>query len=78
MPFVSPLVSSITNFDQVNIVSGNRANPLNRTVQGRFYAFRDVVIGNLSDDGVGSPWTFWSVEPNLLDPSNARHRSGHM
>ncbi|GMQ76261.1 MAG: hypothetical protein BMS9Abin01_1531 [Gammaproteobacteria bacterium] len=48
-------VSSVANFDQVNIVSGNRANPLNLTVQDRFYAFRDVVIGNLSDDGVGSP-----------------------
>ncbi len=48
-------VSSIANFEQVNIVSGNRANPLNLIVQDRFFAFRDVVIGNLSDDGVASP-----------------------
>jgi type IV pilus assembly protein PilY1 len=41
-------------FDQVNIVSGNRAHPLDRTVQDRFFAFRDLVIGKLSDDGVAS------------------------
>ncbi|NCF83711.1 MAG: hypothetical protein GWP74_19115, partial [Proteobacteria bacterium] len=43
-------------FDQVNIVTGNRANPLGRTVQDRFYAFRDLVIGSLADDGVASPF----------------------
>ena len=47
-------VAAIGHYDQVNIVSGNRAHPLDRTVQDRFFAFRDLVIGNLSDDGVAS------------------------
>jgi type IV pilus assembly protein PilY1 len=46
--------SSVANYDLVTIVSGNRANPLNRNVQDRFYAFRDVVIGPMSDDGLPS------------------------
>ncbi len=46
--------SSNANYDLVTIVSGNRANPLNLNVQDRFYAFRDVVIGRMSDDGLPS------------------------
>jgi type IV pilus assembly protein PilY1 len=46
--------SSAGNYDLVSIVSGNRANPLNRTVQDRFYAFRDTVIGPMADDGLSS------------------------
>lgn len=46
--------SSVADYDLVTIVSGNRANPLNRNVQDRFYAFRDTVIGPMSDDGLSS------------------------
>jgi type IV pilus assembly protein PilY1 len=41
--------STNANYDLVTIVSGNRANPLNRNTQDRFYAFRDTVIGPLAD-----------------------------
>jgi type IV pilus assembly protein PilY1 len=44
--------SSVADYDLVTVVSGNRANPLNNTVQDRFYAFRDTVIGPLTDGGV--------------------------
>ena len=46
--------SSVADYDLVTITSGNRANPLNRTVQDRIYAFRDTVIGPMSDDGLSS------------------------
>ena len=44
--------SSVANYDLVAIVSGNRANPLGLTVQDRFFAFRDTVIGRMADDGL--------------------------
>ena len=44
--------SSVANYDLVTIVSGNRANPLGLTVQDRFFAFRDTVIGQMADDGL--------------------------
>jgi len=44
--------SSVANYDLVTIVSGNRANPLSTTVQDRFFAFRDVGIGTMTDGGI--------------------------
>jgi type IV pilus assembly protein PilY1 len=49
-----PGFSGVPNYDLVTIVSGNRANPLSRTTQDRFFAFRDTFIGPLTDDGVPS------------------------
>jgi type IV pilus assembly protein PilY1 len=49
-----PGFSSVPDYDLVTIVSGNRANPLSFTVQDRFYAFRDTVIGPMADDGLPS------------------------
>jgi type IV pilus assembly protein PilY1 len=46
--------SSVADYDLVTIVSGNRANPLSPSVQDRFYAIRDTVIGPMEDLGVPS------------------------
>ena len=46
--------SSVPNYDLVTIASGDRANPLGRNVQDRFFAFRDAVIGHMRDGDVAS------------------------
>ena len=40
---------SNADYDLVSAVTGNRANPLNKSVHDRFYAFRDYAIGPLAD-----------------------------
>jgi len=67
--------SSVANYDLVAIVSGNRANPLNRNVQDRYYAFRDTVIGPMEDDplplsttGDGIADNFTTLEGALDSP----------
>jgi type IV pilus assembly protein PilY1 len=42
----------VANYDLVTIASGNRAKPLSTTVQDRFFAFRDVGIGTMTDGGI--------------------------
>ena len=49
------LYSSTGRYDMVTIVSGNRAHPLDTTVQDRFYAFRDVHTAALVDGVAGDP-----------------------
>ncbi|MEE9355516.1 MAG: PilC/PilY family type IV pilus protein [Methylococcaceae bacterium] len=39
-----PIFSTTAMYDLVTIVSGNRADPLNTTVQNRIYGFRDYAI----------------------------------
>jgi len=64
--------SSVANYDLVTIVSGNRANPLNRNVQDRFFAFRDPVIGSMQDDplpfGDGNADNFTTLRGALDSP----------
>ena len=49
------------NYDLVSIVSGNRASPLNTTVQDRFYALREWRIDPLED---GDPDGEGTIDPN--------------
>jgi hypothetical protein len=51
---------SNADYDLVSAVTGNRANPLNKSVQDRFYAFRDYALGPLLDsngDGLAEGYT---------------------
>ena len=41
--------SSVSEYDLVTAVTGNRASPLSQTVQDRFYAFRDYTVDGLVD-----------------------------
>ena len=47
--------SSIGNYDLLTIVSGDRANPLETSVQNRFYAIRDLYIDGLTDGDPAVP-----------------------
>ncbi len=55
--------SSVGRYDLVTAVTGNRANPLNQTVQDRLYAFRDAHVAPLVD---GDP-TDTSDDDGLAD-----------
>jgi len=67
--------SNVGRYDLVTINSGNRANPLNLSVQDRFYAFRDYHVANLvdgdpldplDDDGLADGYTTLQGKTQLL------------
>ena len=55
------------DYDLISAVTGNRANPLNKSVQDRFYAFRDYALGALLDsDGDGLADAYTTIRGDLV------------
>jgi type IV pilus assembly protein PilY1 len=57
--------SNIARYDLVMIASGDRARPLNKSIQDRVYAIRDIHVTSIPDTGYGI-----NANSDLLDVTN--------